>query len=212
LTRSINTVAARARALIAGSLIVLVAGLAVGCGGGSDSSTTTTGKLTGSLVKPPKPAPPLELTNYSGETVNLDQFQGKAVLVTFIYTHCPDVCPIIVGNLHAAQQQLGSEADKLQIVAVSVDPNGDTPKTVASFLKDHQMAGRMDWLIGSQSQLERTWHTWGIATNVPKKSPEFVEHSAEVFGIDASGTVRALYPANFKPAQIVHDVPILASE
>jgi protein SCO1/2 len=191
-------------ALTTGALIALA-----GCG--DQSGTTDSGAaFAGQEVTPPKPAPPLQLTNYQGQAVNLDQFQGKAVLVTFLYTHCPDVCPVIVGNLHAAQKELGAEAEKVQIIAVSVDPKGDTPRTVTAFLKDHQMTGRMDWLIGSRPELERTWKAWGIATHVPKKTPEFVEHSAEIFGIDASGDIRTLYPANFKPAQIVNDVPLLA--
>ncbi len=206
------TLARGIRLSAAGALLAVALAAGAGCGGSSSDSTTTNASLAGQALKPPKQAPPLQLANYDGQEVNLDQFQGKAVLVTFIYTHCPDVCPIIVGNLHAAQSELGSGADDLQIIAVSVDPKGDTPKTVKAFLKDHQMTGRMDWLIGSRPQLERTWKTWGIATRVPKKNPELVEHSAEIFGIDASGTVRTLYPANFKPKWIVHDVPILASE
>lgn len=153
----------------------------------------------------------MRLRNYDGQEVNLNSFRGKAVLVTFLYTHCPDLCPVIVGNLHTAQSELGPEAQHLQIIAVSVDPRGDTPKTVAKFLRDHQIAGRMDYLIGSRAQLERIWKAWGIAAHVPKKNPELVEHSAYVFGIDPSGMVETLYPGNFKPAWIVDDVPLLAS-
>ena len=100
-----------------------------------------------------------------------------------------------------------------EIIAVSVDPKGDTPKTVKAFLADHQMTGRMKYLIGSRPQLEKVWSDWGIVSrNSPQtKNPDLVEHSAEIVGISASGRVMALYPANFKPQQIVHDVPILAA-
>lgn len=202
----------RARTIpVLGVLAVAASIAAIGCGG-SGSTTTTSADFAGLTAKPPKPAPPLRLRDYKGQEVNIDQFRGKAVLVTFVYTHCPDVCPLIVSNLRAAQKELGPEASKLQIIAVSVDPERDTPQAVKQFLKDRQMTGRMDWLLGSRPELERTWKAWGIATKVPKKDPELVEHSAEVFGIDATGTVRSLYPADFKPQQIVHDVPILASQ
>ena len=106
-------------------------------------------------------------------------------------------------------------ASRAQIIAVSVDPKGDTPKTVKAFLADHQMTGRMQYLIGSQAQLERVWRDWGIISkSAPQKSknnPDLVEHSAEIIGISASGKVMTLYPANFKPAEIVHDVPLLAA-
>lgn len=193
---------------------VLLAALAVGCGSGgssSDGTTASTASFKGAAAKPPKPVPPLQLEDSLGHTVNIDDYRGKAVLVTFIYTHCPDVCPLIVGNLHTAQAKLGSEAKNLQIIAVSVDPKGDTPNTVNGFLKDHQMTGRMEYLIGSRAQLERTWKAWGIAARVPKTNPDLVEHSAEIFGISGSGKVMTLYPANFDPSQIVHDVPLLAA-
>jgi protein SCO1 len=194
---------------------VAVAALAAGlsaCGGSSSSGDSPKPQFAGITAKHPYPAPPLRLDDSLGKAVNIDQFRGKAVLVTFIYTHCPDVCPLIVGHLHAAQDELGKEAKKLQIIAVSVDPKGDTPKTVKAFLAQHQMTGRMQYLIGSRPQLERTWKAWNIGANVNKRNPDVVEHSAEVYGIDANGKITTLYPANFKPATIVHDVPLLASE
>src|SRR5262245_50430787 len=109
--------------------------VAAGCGGsGSDSTTgggaSADGKFAGAEASPPKPAAPLELDNSLGEPVNLREYHGKAVLVTFIYTHCPDVCPLIVSHLKTAQALLGPKANGLQIVAVSTDPRGDNPKTV----------------------------------------------------------------------------------
>jgi protein SCO1/2 len=163
------------------------------------------------LVNPPFPERPLVLNDHLGKRVNVAGYRGKAVLVTFIYTHCPDVCPLIVGHLHTVQEQLGARARKLQIVAVSVDPKGDTPKTVATFLRKHQMTGRMEYLIGRRAQLEGVWKRWGILSKADPRSPDAVEHSAEIFGISASGQVRTLYPANFKPADLVKDVPRLAA-
>jgi protein SCO1 len=204
------------------AIVVLAGGLAAlvaGCGGSSSSSdpTTTTASAanySGATANPPKPAPALQLSNYNGKPVNIDQYKGKAVLVTFIYDHCPDICPLIVSNLHAAQNQMSAaERKQLQIIAVSVDPKGDTPQTVKKFLSDHQMTGRMDYLIGSRPQLENVWADWNIKQkNDPSnKNPDAVEHSALIYGISGTGDITTLYPANFKPDQIVHDVPKLAS-
>jgi protein SCO1 len=197
--------------LAAGSVIALLGG----CGsGGNGASSSTTPKFAGIRAVPSKPAPSLALRDSLGHPVNIDQYRGKAVLVTFIYDHCPDICPLIVGNLHTAQSQLGSQAGKLQIIAVSVDPRGDTPGTVAAFLREHRMTGRMEYLIGSRPQLEMVWRAWNILAKGPRaaSSPDVVEHSALIYGISASGRITTLYPANFRPTQIVHDVPILASE
>jgi protein SCO1 len=194
-------------------LVLAVAGMA-GCGGSSsDSSTSTDGGFSGLVRKPAKPAPPLALKDSLGHPVNIDQYRGQAVLVTFIYDHCPDICPLIVGNLHTAQSTLGPEAKKLQIIAVSVDPKGDTPKTVKAFLQQHQMTGKMEYLIGSRPQLESVWSKWGIAAKASPtaKDPDAVEHSALIYGISGSGKITTVYPANFKPSEIVHDVPLLAA-
>ena len=208
------------------ALVILTAGLAalvVGCGGSSSSSdpaststatSSSAANYSGATANPAKPAPPLKLTNYNGKPVNIDQYRGKAVLVTFIYDHCPDICPLIVSNLHAAQNQLSAgERKQLQIIAVSVDPKGDTPQTVKKFLADHQMTGRMDYLIGSRPELEGVWQNWNITSksDPSRKSPDAVEHSALIYGISGTGDITTLYPANFKPDQIVHDVPTLAS-
>ena len=137
----------RGRALIA--VTALLALLVAGCGGSESGSSSTeasgsqsassTVKYAGTAAVPSKAAPPLVLRDSLGHPVNLDQSRGKAVLVTFIYDHCPDICPLIVGNLHTAQAQLGPEAQKLQIIAVSVDPRGDTPSTVKDFLREHRI-------------------------------------------------------------------------
>jgi protein SCO1 len=186
-----------------------------GCGGsGGGASSSSSPKYAGVRALPSKPAPPLTLTDSLGHPINIDQYRGKAVLVTFIYDHCPDICPLIVGNLHNAQAQLGPEADNLQIIAVSVDPRGDTPRTVAAFLRAHRMTRRMEYLIGSRPQLENVWHDWSILSKATptKRDPDLVEHSALVYGISASGRITTLYQHDFQPGQIVHDVPILASE
>jgi protein SCO1/2 len=197
------------RAVAAAAIAAVSVGLSA-CGGSSSDPNKVS--FAGLRAKPQVAAPSLELRDSLGKPVNIRDYRGKAVLVLFIYTHCPDICPLMVGHLHAAQQKLGPEAGKMQIIAVSVDPKGDTPKTVKAFLKAHQMTGRMKYLIGSRPQLERTWKAWGIGAKVNKKNPDLVEHSAEVVGIDASGKITTVYPATFKPQMIVHDVPLLASE
>lgn len=196
-------------------LLGAVAVLLGGCGGsGGTASSSATPKFAGVRAAPSKPAPPLALNDSLGHRINLEQYRGNAVLVTFIYTHCPDTCPLIVGNLHTAQSQLGPEARKLQILAVSVDPRGDTPGAVNVFLRAHRMTGRMEYLIGSRPQLIPTWRAWNVLANGPRmsSSPDRVAHSALIYGISASGKITTLYPSNFNPSQIVHDVPILASE
>jgi protein SCO1 len=207
-------VKARASTLAALALLALVAGCGGSDSGKSDKPAVETkpSPFAGAVADPPKPAPPLQLKDSTGKPFDIASMKGKAVLVTFLYVHCPDVCPIITGNLHTALKQLGPEASRVQVVAVSTDPKGDTPKAVKKFLAAHQVTDEMRYLLGSKSKLTAVWKSWGIVARPDRSDPEKVEHSAPIYGISASGKITTLYPSNFKPAQIVHDVPLLAKQ
>jgi protein SCO1/2 len=195
--------------------VPLLAALALGACGGSSGvpaahTTAKPDRLQGLILTPQKPAPPLVLRNYTGGApVSLSALRGKAVLVTFVYTHCPDVCPLIVASMAAAQRQLGAQAAQVKMLAVTVDPRGDTPAAIRSFLSARDATGRMDYLVGTHPQLLRTWKAWGVAVTVSKHQV-LAGHSALVYGITGSGRMAVVYPANVAPQQIVHDAPLLA--
>jgi protein SCO1 len=206
--------------LLALVVIVVVAGgvavLTMSSGSTRPSAGSVHGvassRFSGSLASPPEPEPPLALLNYKGEQVNIDQYRGKAVLVTFLYTKCPDVCPIIASNLGVSLNLMGpAKASRMQVIAVSVDPRGDTPKSVEVFLERHGVSGRMQYLIGSASELARVWKAWGVGSERDAQQPQLVNHSGLVYGVSASGKITTLYAANLTPQEIVHDAPLLAS-
>jgi protein SCO1/2 len=170
--------------------------------------------FAGEALSPRRLAPSVGgLRNYLGERVDLNRYRGKAVFVTFLYTHCPDVCPLITAELHNTLERLGPRrGEELQIVAVSVDPRGDTPQTVARFVNEHGMTGRMKYLIGDAHELGQVWEAWNVGSERDSVNPEFVGHSALVYGISASGKLTTIYPANFNPSQIVDDLPKLLED
>ncbi len=206
---------------VLGALVVLIliaGGVALATTGGSSGNTGSkkaaqAAKLEAAgLLTPVRPAPPLELRNYLGQRVNIDQYRGKAVLVTFLYTNCPDICPLITSNLRVAQNLMGPKvASKAQIIAVSVDPKGDTPKAVARFLSRHEMTGRMQYLVGSAPELAKVWQAWGVGSERDANQPQFINHSGLVYGITGSGQRLSIYAASFQPSEIAHDVPLLAA-
>ena len=172
---------------------------------------TASSVWAGLAVTNPKAAPPLVLSNYAGGSVNIASDRGKAVLVTFLYTHCPDTCPLMASKLHTALTELSAgERRKVAVIAVSVDPIGDTPATVARFVSSHELTGAMKYGIGNRPSLARVWSAWGVGTQ-RTKNPEVIEHTALIYGIDASGKIVTVYPASFTPGQIVHDIPRLAT-
>ena len=209
---------AKLLAPLAALLVVVAAASALLLSGSSHPALPGGARLSpagsgfyGTLALPSRAAPPIALRNYRGEPVTLAQYRGRAVLVTFLYTHCPDVCPLIAANLRVALAQLGGRASSAQLIAVSVDPGGDTPAAVASFLRAHQLLGRMQYLLGSARELGRTWAAWSVGSTREAGLPDRVAHSALVYGVSARGKLTTLYPDSFEPSQIVHDVPRLAA-
>lgn len=199
-------------------LLAVAAALALLLGGGSSKTPLPGGAkegapgggLYGTPTLPARQAPAIDLHNERGERVTLAQYRGKVVLVTFLYVHCPDVCPLIAANLRVALRQLGARAATVQLIAVSVDPKGDTAASVRHFLGAHELLGKMQYLIGSGSELARTWKAWSVGSKREVGQPELVAHSALVYGISASGRLTDVYPASFEPSEIAHDVPLLS--
>jgi protein SCO1/2 len=196
--------------LVAGAIALFAIG---GNGGGKARSEALADNFDAAAVlTPAKSAPPLQLRNYLGQPVNIDSYRGKAVLVTFLYTSCPDICPLITSNLRVALNLMGqAKASKVQIIAVSVDPRGDTPKAVAAFLARHGMTGRMQYLIGSAKELARVWKAWGVGSERDAQQPQFINHTGLVYGVTGSGKRLTLYASSFQPSEIVHDVPLLVA-
>jgi protein SCO1/2 len=178
--------------------------------GGARQSGPGDGYL-GTLTLPSSQAPAIELRNYLGQRVTLAQYRGKAVLVTFLYANCPDVCPLIASNLRVALNLLGPRASRAQVIAVSVDPRGDTRQAVARFVRSHEMTGRMQYLIGNAAELAHTWSAWKVGSRREAGQPDLVAHDALVYGVSASGKLTTVYPSNFQPSEIAHDVPKLAA-
>ena len=206
-------------ALALALLLGIAGGLSIVLLGGSSRPTLPLGAqqsaagegFFGTLALPSRPAPAIHLRNYLGQPVTLAEYRGRAVLVTFLYTNCPDICPLITSNLRVALNQLGPRASSVQVIAISVDPRGDTPPAVARFLGGHEMVGRMQYLIGSSGELARTWAAWEVGSKREIGQPNLVAHSALVYGVSANGRLTTVYPATFEPGQIVHDVPKLAA-
>ncbi len=190
----------------------LALGLVVaGCGGGSSSSDPgqSIPAIAGGDAVPAKDAPPIVLTDQYGKKVDLAKLKGHSVLVAFLYTHCTDLCPIVAGKVHTAYAQI-PKAQRPLFLAVSVDHAHDTPASAAAFNKRHRTTGEIDWLLGSQTELEKVWKAWGVKPEHNANDPEEIEHNAEIFAIDPQGQIRALYPPNFKPDKLAIGTKTLA--
>lgn len=150
---------------------------------------------------PSKPlAPAIALHDASGRAVRLSDFRGRWVAVAFLYTHCPDVCPLIAQNLNSALRQ----APDLRVVAVSVDPKGDTPAAVRAFARNRRLTPAFHYLIGSRAQLQPVWRRWHVATAPGPSST--VSHSSFEVLVDPTGHERVYYDAQVRAKDVLEDL------
>lgn len=192
--------------------------LAAGCGGSDDGVAQATSAdhghaaataPEGGIVEPRREAPALRLKDIDGEVVDIRDMRGAPVLVTFVYANCPDVCPLIMQSLRTAREDAGPLGERTRVIAVSVDPKGDTPATVRRFLVSRGVDGFVSYLIGSRAELEPVWDAWNIAKQVPRDNPELVEHSALIYGVSSSGELVTAYPVGFDAAAVARDLKLL---
>lgn len=210
------------------SLILLLAGLLLAAGCGSDdpevvdAGTATQraeGSFEGGVVEPRRPAPPLRLREVDGGVADLSDHVGKPVLVSFVYSQCPDTCPLTMQAFRQVREEVGDDA--VDFVLVSADPEGDTPANVREFLASYGMRD-VPYLLGSQAELERVWAAWGVEREIEAHSHEgtalhehdhagLVSHTSLTYGVDAQGRLTTAYPVDFPVRSILHDIPLLAA-
>jgi protein SCO1/2 len=177
--------------------------------------------LQGGVVSPPAPTYDFTLRDQSGRRVRLSALRGKAVVLTFLYTHCPDACPLTAERLRETYERLGPTAQRVAFLAVSVDPAGDTPEAVASFLAAHRLTGELEYLTGSFAELKRVWAYYYVQSDAkprraasaragPPAPAVSVGHSLIVYVLDPSGNLRVFLPANFESKDLLTDLKILA--
>jgi protein SCO1 len=128
------------------------------------------------------------------------------VVVTFLYTHCEDTCPIQAQTIRGALDQLGHDVPAL---AVAVDPPNDTPESARRFLAEQRATGRIDFVLGSRSELRPVWK--GFGSIKPQSVTE--EHQARFTLVDSRGFQRVGYPgAEATPERLAHDLRLLERE
>lgn len=200
----------------AGALALLVAALlAAGCGSdseqdaGSEVASVSTAEdddgWAGAALGNPGVVPDFVLTDHEGKRVRISDQRGKIVLLTFLYTQCPDICPLMADNLNAALLQLDpATRDDVRVLAVSVDPERDTPATVRGYVKVHRLVPQFRYLIGSERELTKVWEKFEV--QAVARDPELIDHTAYTLLIDRDGRGLVLYPSDFTSEEILTDL------
>jgi protein SCO1/2 len=186
-------------------LIVWAALALAGCGRLGGNATPFQGAdVTGSDI-----GSHLQLRDTSGAERTLADYRGKAVVVVFGFTHCPDVCPTTLANLAATMKQLGPDASQVQVLFVTVDPKRDTPALLQQYVGafDPHFVG----LTGDEAAVQRTVKDFKLYVEQrPLGNGDYtVDHSAQVFAFDRQGRVRLVIAQTSSPQAIASDLHLL---
>ena len=135
-------------------------------------------------------APDFSLTNQAGVEMKLEDMKGKPVFITFIYTSCPDVCPIILKDLDKIADTLWWwRRRKLQHLAITVDPEVDTPAVLKQHAKDLDLdMSKVNLLTGKPETIKRVLNNYGVATFKDKETGD-VGHPLFGYLVDEEGIV-----------------------
>ena len=192
-------------ALLLVGVIALGAIVLAASGGGDPEPVADDNTFAGASMPEGLFAPDFELRDQEGEPVSMRALRGRPVIVTFLYTHCEDTCPIQAQTVRGALDDLGHDVPAL---AIAVDPPNDTPQSARKFLAEQRVTGRLDFVLGSRAQLRPVWDGFGVR---PQRVTE--EHNARITLVDARGIQRVGYPGSeATPERLAHDLRLLESE
>jgi protein SCO1/2 len=175
--------------------------LLIACGGPSYA-------FSGSEIAPAQDAPPLDLIDQSGQRFSWEDYEGKAVVLYFGYTTCPDACPTTLSDYLTVKELLGDRADDVAFVMASIDPERDTPERLAEYLGffDPTFVG----LTGAPDEVAAAARGYGVTyerVEYPESATRYLmDHSTLSYVIDPRGKLRLTYPQGADPAEMAEDL------
>ena len=187
-------------ALVAGTALVAGSALVAGCSPGGPKFQAS--DVTGATF-----ARDFHLNDATGKPRTLADYRGKAVVVFFGYTQCPDFCPTTLAELAEVMKKLGPDADRVQVLFVTVDPERDTPDLLSKYVPafDPRFMG----LVGDAAATERTAKEFKIIYQKqpgPTPGSYTMDHSAGTYIFDPQGRLRLYVSYGQGPEVFAHDL------
>lgn len=161
----------------------------------------------GTVMQSPEAAPDFHLMSNTGQRVSLEDFRGKLVMLYFGYTFCPDVCPATLVELAGAMDILGEDAEKVQVIMISVDPERDTPELLGEYVAhfDSDFLG----VTGTPEEIAALATLYGIYYEKHEgtaASGYLVDHTATVIVVDEKGHLKLIFPFGTTAQEIADDL------
>ncbi len=195
-------------------------------------------KFRGTALTADAKATDFLLTDQFGEPTSLQDFAGEVTLLTFLYTDCAEVCPVVANQLQEAADLLAEDASDAAIVIVSVDPDGDSVDAAYEYSERWRMTDRWRYLVGDETELRRVWTAYYIdpylhgpgrsksegvtsangaavrqsgkaGTSALAAESQRIIHSAPIYLIDGDGVMRVVFTQPLEPEDLAHDARLL---
>ena len=149
------------------------------------------------------------LRNTNNQNVSLKDYRGRVTVMFFGYTACPDNCPITLSVLKQVVVSLNKQADKLQVLFITIDPKKDTPEKMKNYLSAFQP--NFIGLTGTKEEILKVAENYGSAFMKNPKSFDYelnylMLHTGNIYLIDRSGKVNEVYSQDTKVEKIVHGI------
>jgi protein SCO1/2 len=152
----------------------------------------------------------LNLLDHNGKARRLADFRGKVVVVFFGFVHCPDVCPTTLSELAAVARELGTDAERMQVLFVTVDPERDTPQVLRQYVPSFDP--RFLGLYGDTEATARAAREFKIFYQkqpLKEGTAYSVDHSAGTYILDREGRLRLFARYGAGAPALLHDIRIL---
>lgn len=164
--------------------------------------------FNGTLLEATAPVADFQLPTTAGKSLRLSDFHGKYLLLYFGYTYCPDACPLTLANLADMRKRLGPAADKVQVIFISLDPDRDTVKQLASYLPhfDSTFLG----MTGTSEEILKVATQFGIFYEKRGETAGYtIDHTSTVIVVDPQGRPQELFPYGATGEQMADDLRYL---
>lgn len=160
-------------------------------------------------------APNFTLTAHNGQKIRLDRFRDKIVLIAWGYTNCPDICPLTLGMLNNVMEELGEQAEDIQVFYITVDPERDDQNRLSSYVPYFNKS--FIGLTGTQQEIEDLAEKYGVT--IVKHPPVYglgrydtwnrylMTHTNTIYLVDKTGRLYLTYPHHkHDPESIAGDI------
>lgn len=180
--------------------------LAFMIGGLGACSIDETHEFAGAVLEEPEPLPDFTLAAENGP-VSLSDFRGQYVFLYFGYMYCPDFCPTTMSKLANVHRELGDDADRMQVIMVSVDPERDTLAALARYAEAFNPT--FMGITGTREEIDRVGEPYGLFYQRHEGSTAagyLVDHSTRTYLIGPDGRALVAYPHDATAEAILADL------